>query len=86
MPVYAMCMVAVPAEIGFSTARVTISLSLSGVTFAFCVLPLLVMVTSWKSISTALSAISEVGFSARMEIVSSPSNVAFSRSSVNVSL
>ena len=36
-------------------------------------LPLL-MLTSWKSISTALSVISEVGFITRMEIVSSPSS------------
>ena len=62
MPVYVMCIVAEPAASGFSTVSTTISFSFSGVTFAFCEAPLLVIVTSWKSMSTALSVISEVGF------------------------
>ena len=81
-----MCIAAGPAESGVSTAKTTISFSLSGVTFAFWLLPPLVMVTSWKSISAEFSVISEVGFSTRMEMFSSPSNVALSRSGVKVSL
>ena len=81
-----MWMVAGPAASGFSTVSTTISFSFSSVTLAFCVVPPLVMVTSWKSMSTAFSVISEVGFSTRIVMVSSPSNLAFSRSGVKVSL
>ena len=63
MPVYVMWIVAGPGASGFSTDSTTISFSFSGVTLAFCVAPPLVMVTSWKSMSTAFSVISEVGFS-----------------------
>ena len=50
------------------------------------VVPPLVMVISWKSMSTAFSVISEVGFSTRIAMVSSPSNLALSRSGVKISL
>ncbi len=81
-----MCTVAAPTGNCFSTVSTTISLSLSGVTLAFWVIPPLVIVTSWKVMSTAFSVISAVGFNTRMEMVSSPSNVALSRSGVKVSL
>ena len=41
-----MCIVAGPAAIGLSTESTTISFSFSGVTFAFCMAPPLVMLTS----------------------------------------
>ena len=75
-----------PRRSGFSTDSTTISFVFFGRDFRLLRWPPLVIVTSWKSMSTAFSVISEVGFKTRIVIVSSPSNFAFSRSGVKVRL
>ena len=81
-----MRIVAGPVGSGLPTDSTTISCSFFGVMAAFCVTPPALIVTSWKLMSAAFSVISEVAFSTRIEMVSSPSNVALSRSGVKVSL